>query len=81
MERVRIPHQTGRPVHGKLDSKNSYVARGITVALLKIFFGSHMANNRLSMRKITEALRLHFEHDRTNREIAQAIGISPTTVG
>ena len=41
-----------------------------------------MANNRLSMRKITEALRLHFEHDdRTNREIAQAIGISPTTVG
>ena len=40
-----------------------------------------MANNRLSMRKITEALRLHFEHDRTNREIAQAIGTSPTTVG
>ena len=33
------------------------------------------------MRKITETLRLHFEHDRTNREIAQAIGISPTTVG
>lgn len=33
------------------------------------------------MRKITEALRLHFEHDRTNREIAQAIGTSPTTVG
>ncbi len=29
-----------------------------------------MANNRLSMRKITEALRLHFEHNRTNREIA-----------
>ena len=40
-----------------------------------------MANNRLSTRKITEALRLHFEHDRTNREIAQAIGTSPTTVG
>ncbi len=40
-----------------------------------------MANNRLSMRKITEALRLHFEHARTNREIAQAIGTSPTTVG
>lgn len=40
-----------------------------------------MANNRLSMRKITEALRLHFEHNRTNREIAQAIGTSPTTVG
>jgi len=40
-----------------------------------------MANNRLSMRKITEVLRLHFEHARTNREIAQAIGTSPTTVG
>ena len=40
-----------------------------------------MANNRLSMRKITEALRLHFEHNRTNREIAQAIGVSPTTIG
>ena len=40
-----------------------------------------MANNRLSMRKITEARRLHFEHDPTNREIAQAIGSSPTTVG
>ena len=40
-----------------------------------------MANNRLSMRKITEALRLHFEHALTNREIAQAIGTSPTTVG
>ena len=40
-----------------------------------------MANNRLSMRKITEALRLHFEHHRTNREIAQAIGVSPTTIG
>ena len=33
------------------------------------------------MRKITEALRLHFEHNRTNREIAQAIGVSPTTIG
>lgn len=40
-----------------------------------------MANNRLSMRKIIEALRLHVEHNRTNREIAQAIGVSPTTVG
>ena len=40
-----------------------------------------MANNRLSMRKITEALRLHFEHDRTNREIAQAMGTSPATIG
>ena len=40
-----------------------------------------MANNRLSMRKITEALRLHFGHDRTNREIALVVGTSPTTVG
>ena len=40
-----------------------------------------MANNRLSMRKITEALRLHFECGRTQREISRAIGASPTTVG
>jgi len=33
------------------------------------------------MRKITEALRLHFGHGRTNREIALVIGTSPTTVG
>jgi len=33
------------------------------------------------MRKITETLRLHFEHARTNREIALVIGTSPTTVG
>jgi hypothetical protein len=29
-----------------------------------------MANNRLSMRKITEVLRLYFEHSRSKREIA-----------
>ena len=40
-----------------------------------------MANIRLSMRKITEALRLYHEHNRTHREIARAIGTSPTTVG
>jgi transposase len=40
-----------------------------------------MANNRLSMRKITEALRLYHEHNRSHREIATAIGSSPTTVG
>ncbi len=40
-----------------------------------------MANNRLSMRKITETLRLHFECGRSNREISLAIGASPTTVG
>ncbi len=38
-----------------------------------------MAYNRLSMRKITETLRLHFEHGRTNREITLVIGTSPTT--
>ena len=40
-----------------------------------------MANNRLSMRKITEALRLYHEHQRSHREIARAIGTSATTVG
>lgn len=40
-----------------------------------------MANNRLSMRKITEALRLLHECSRSHREIATAIGTSPTTVG
>lgn len=40
-----------------------------------------MANNRLSMRKITEVLRLHHECGRTQREISRAIGASPTTVG
>lgn len=40
-----------------------------------------MANNRLSMRKITEALRLFHECGRSHREIATAIGSSPTTVG
>ena len=39
-----------------------------------------MANCRLSMRKITEALRLHHECNRSHREIASAIGASPTTV-
>jgi transposase len=33
------------------------------------------------MRKITEALRLHYECGRTQREISRAIGASPTTVG
>ncbi len=39
-----------------------------------------MANIRLTMRKIREVLRLHFECDRTHREIAQAIGTSTSTV-
>ena len=33
------------------------------------------------MRKIEEVLRLHHECGRTNREIAQAVRASPTTVG
>lgn len=32
------------------------------------------------MRKIHEVLRLHFEQNRTKREIARAIAVSPTTV-
>lgn len=40
-----------------------------------------MANNRLSMRKITEVLRLYHECGRTLREISRATGASPTTVG
>jgi transposase len=39
-----------------------------------------MANIRLTMRKIREVLRLHFDCDRTHREIAQAIGTSTSTV-
>lgn len=36
---------------------------------------------RLSMRKIAEVLRLHHECGRSQREIAVAVGASPTTVG
>ena len=39
-----------------------------------------MANVRLTMRKIREVLRLHFECDRNQREIADAVGSSTTTV-
>jgi transposase len=39
-----------------------------------------MANTRLSMRKIEEVLRLHHASGRSNREIAQAVRVSPTTV-
>ncbi len=39
-----------------------------------------MANTRLSMRKIEEVLRLHHGGGRSNREIAQAVRVSPTTV-
>ncbi len=40
-----------------------------------------MANTRLSMRRIKEVLRLHFELGRNKRQIAQIIQVSPTTVG
>lgn len=40
-----------------------------------------MANLRLSMRRIKEVLRLHFEQHRSRRLIAQAVSASPTTVG
>ena len=40
-----------------------------------------MANTRLSMRRIKEVLRLHFEQNRSRRLIAQTVGASPTTVG
>lgn len=40
-----------------------------------------MANCRLSMRKIIEVMRLYHDCGRTRREIARAIGASPTTVG
>ena len=40
-----------------------------------------MSQERLSMKKIREALRLHFECKLTNRKIAKALSVSPTTVG
>ena len=39
-----------------------------------------MANTRLSMVEIEEVLRLHCAGGRSNREIAQAVRVSPTTV-
>lgn len=35
-----------------------------------------MAKERLSMRKIKEVLRLHFEHQRSARQIAKSCGIA-----
>jgi transposase len=40
-----------------------------------------MANSRLSMRKIVDVLRLHFEGGRSQREIGHSLSCSPTTVG
>jgi predicted transcriptional regulator len=39
-----------------------------------------MANNRLSVSKILEVLKLFFELGRSKREIARVNGASPTTV-
>jgi hypothetical protein len=44
------------------------------------FRGSPMAYTRLSMRKLRDILRLHFVAALTNRAIARAIGVSPSTV-
>ena len=40
-----------------------------------------MANSRLSMRKIVDVLRLHFDGGRSQREISRSLNCSPTTVG
>ncbi|MDR6447720.1 hypothetical protein J2794_003836, partial [Paraburkholderia terricola] len=40
-----------------------------------------MAFPKLTMRKIREALRLHFECGFNHREVGRALGTSPTTVG
>ena len=49
--------------------------------ILQFFSEEVMANTRLSMRRIKEVLRLHFEQKRSRRLIAQTLGASPTTVG
>ena len=40
-----------------------------------------MSQERLSMKKLKEVLRLHFECKLSNRTIGRALGLSPTTVG
>ena len=40
-----------------------------------------MAKDRLSMRKFKEVLRLKFDHQLTNRKIANSCAISHVTVG
>ena len=39
-----------------------------------------MAKERLSMRKIKEVLRLHFEHQQPARQIAKSCGIARSTI-
>ena len=40
-----------------------------------------MKGRKKSMRTVREMLRLHFEHDLSQRAIARACSVSPTTVG
>ena len=40
-----------------------------------------MSQERLRMKKLREVLRLHFECKLTNRKIAKALSLSPTTIG
>lgn len=40
-----------------------------------------MSQERLHMKKLREVLRLHFECKLTNRKIAKALSLSPTTIG
>ena len=40
-----------------------------------------MKRRKLSMRKIKEILRLHYENKLSNRNISKSCKISPTTVG
>ncbi|MCG5076696.1 sigma factor-like helix-turn-helix DNA-binding protein [Paraburkholderia tagetis] len=45
-----------------------------------ILSGVRMSNKRLSLRQIKEVLRLRFECERSQREIATTIGLSSATV-
>lgn len=56
------------------------MARGNYGNLPDFYLEGCLANKRLSMRRIHEVLRLHFEHGRTKRAIARITNVSPTTV-
>ena len=49
--------------------------------MLPDFWGGAMPNKRLSMRKVKEVLRLHFEVGLKLRPIARSLSLSPSTVG
>jgi hypothetical protein len=51
------------------------------IVLLKIYTGGHMAKEKLSMRKFKEVLRLKFETDLSNRQIARSCSTAHVTVG